>query len=60
MTLVPRQIFDVVDLWLRLKIYGEDGRYFLPSGGGLMDQPAALTEALDMLSRLSRALSVSE
>ena len=49
LTVIPRAIFDVVDMWMAMRLREKDGGHFLPSAGGMMDQPAALIEAFGIL-----------
>jgi hypothetical protein len=41
----------VVDLWLQCRMRGGPDTPLLPQAGGMLDQPAALIDAFDMLDR---------
>jgi len=53
---LPRWALFTVDLWLRCRSRGTGplggGAPVLPSAGGLVDQPAALMDAFDMLEQM--------
>ena len=51
LTAIPRVFFELVDVWLDLRLRAAKGGHFLASSGGMMDQPAALMEAFGFLDR---------
>ena len=51
---MPRQIFEIVDLWFCCRrVGGVDGKA-LPASGGVGDQPAALMDAFMMLDDFAK------
>jgi hypothetical protein len=46
---IPAAIFRVVDDWVRWRAVVQGGSHILPVSGGMLDQPAALIEAYEIL-----------